>query len=109
MLFIPTILFSQTAYKSKQSGLWSDFSTWQRFNGTAWVNATIGQVPSSTDGTIAIQNNHVVTVNSNISIDQTTIDSGGRLILSAGTLTINNGLGIDLIINGTYERISSSS
>lgn len=109
MLFLPTILFSQTAYKSKQSGLWSDFSTWQRFNGTAWVNATIGQVPSSTDGTIAIQNNHVVTVNSNISIDQTTIDSGGRLILSAGTLTINNGLGIDLIINGTYERISSTS
>ena len=27
MLFLPSILFSQTAYKSKQSGLWSDFNT----------------------------------------------------------------------------------
>ena len=109
MLFLPAMLFSQTAYKSKQSGLWSDFNTWQRFNGTVWINATSGQVPSSADGAIAIVNSHIVTINSNVSIDQTTIDSGARVILSAGNLTINNGLGTDLIINGTYERTSSTS
>ncbi len=74
MLFLPTILFSQTAYKSKQSGLWIDFSTWQRFNGTMLINATSCQVPTSSDGTIAIVNSHIVTINSNMSIDQTTID-----------------------------------
>jgi hypothetical protein len=26
ILFLPAILFSQTTYKSKQSGLWSDFN-----------------------------------------------------------------------------------
>jgi hypothetical protein len=98
MLFLPAMLFSQTAYKSKQSGLWSDFNTWQRFNGTVWINATSGQVPSSADGAIAIVNSHIVTINSNVSIDQTTIDSGARVILSAGNLTINNGLGTDLIL-----------
>ena len=97
------------AYQSRQTGLWSDFNTWQRHNGTSWVNATTGQVPTSTDGTISILNTHTVTINSSVNIDQTTIDLGGRVVLSAGTLTIDDGTGTDLIINGTYERTSSAT
>jgi hypothetical protein len=98
-----------TAYQSKQSGSWSDFNTWQRHNGTSWVNATTGQVPSNTDGTITIRNTHTVTINSDTSIDQTTIDLGGKIVLASGWLTIANGSGTDLIINGTYERTSSTT
>lgn len=107
ILFLPSILFSQIAYRSKQSGVWSDFNTWQRFNGTTWINATSGQVPSNTDGAITICNTHTVTINSNTSIDQTIIDLGGKIVLATNGLTIVNGTGTDLIINGTYERISS--
>ena len=96
-----------TAYQSRQTGSWSDFNTWQIHNGSSWVNATSGQVPSNTDGAIAIRNGHTVTISSSVVIDDTTIDLGGRLILSGGTLTINDGSGADLIINGTYERTSS--
>ena len=98
-----------TAYQSRQTGSWSDFNTWQIHNGSSWVNATSGQVPSNTDGAIAIRNGHTVTISSSVVIDDTTIDLGGRLILSGGTLTINDGSGADLIINGTYERTSSST
>ncbi len=98
-----------SAYQSKQSGLWSDFNTWQRHNGSGWVNAISGQVPSNTDGIISIRNGHTVTVNSDTSTDQTSIDFGGKLLLSAGWLTIVNGTGSDLIINGIYERTSVNS
>ena len=109
MVFLPSILFSQAQYRSRQSGLWSDFSTWQRHNGTSWINATAGQVPSNSDGAIAIRNTHTVTINSDTSIDQTTIDFGGKIVLASGWLTIANGSGTDLIINGIYERTSSTT
>ena len=96
-------------YRSKQSGQWSDFSTWERFNGTIWVSATSGQIPSSTDSTISILNGHSVIINSNITIDQTTIELGGKIVLASNSLTIANGLGTDLIINGIYERTSSTT
>jgi hypothetical protein len=97
------------AYQSKQSGLWSDFNTWQRHNGSGWVSAISGQVPSNTDGVISIRNGHIVTVNTDTLTDQTSIDFGGKLLLSAGWLTIVNGTGSDLIINGIYERTSVNS
>ncbi|WP_396195964.1 T9SS sorting signal type C domain-containing protein [Flavobacterium sp.] len=106
IIFLPSILFSQIAYRSKQSGVWSDFNTWQRFNGTSWVNASLGQVPSNSDGIITIVNGHIVTINSNLNIDQTTINQGGKLVLVSGNLTVENGIGTDLIISGTYERTS---
>ncbi len=109
LLFLPILFFSQTSYQSRQSGAWSDFTTWQIYNGTNWVNATSGQVPSNADGTIFIRNSHTVTINSSTTIDQTIIDLGGRLVLASGGLTVANGSGTDLIISGTYERTSSSS
>jgi hypothetical protein len=45
----------------------------------------------------------------NVTIDQTTILAGGKVILSAGTLTIANGTGTDFIIAGIYERTSIST
>ena len=97
------------AYQSRQSGLWSDFNTWQRHNGTSWINAITGQIPLNTDGAITIRNGHIVTINSDTSIDQTTIDLGGKVVLASGWLTISNGVGSDLIINGIYERTSVST
>jgi hypothetical protein len=70
------------------------------------VSATAA--PSSSDGIISIRNGHTVSVTTSVTIDQTTVDLGGKVILSGGTLTIANGTGTDLVIEGTYERTSSS-
>jgi hypothetical protein len=99
-----------TIYRSFTSGNWNIANTWESStdNGINWSAATVA--PSSSDGTITIQSGHTVTITANVTIDQTTINSGGIVILSAGTLTVANGAEAqDLIINGTYERTSVST
>ena len=65
--------------------------------------------PSSASGAITVLSGNTVTINSDLTIDQATIDNGGKVTLAGGTLTINNGAGSDLIINGIYERTSSAT
>ncbi len=96
-------------YRSRQNGAWNDFNTWQRFNGTAWVNAIAGQTPASADGLVEIVSGHTVTITASVAIDQTTISAGAILELTGGTITLNNGAGTDLQINGTYIRSAATS
>lgn len=68
-----------------------------------WDNPAIWSpaiVPDASSGTITV--NHAVTVRSGFSynLDETTIASGGQLIVQ-GTVTIQNGSGTDLAITGT--------
>src|SRR6185503_19861902 len=86
-------------YRSKQTGDWNDFNTWESSNdGTTWVNAA--STPTSADDTITIQSPHVVTVTAAVTVDQVTVDSGGTLALAAtltnsGTMAANGTLRID--------------
>ncbi len=90
-------------YRSKVSGNWSSTATWEKYNGSAWIAAVA--TPTSTDGVITIQNGHTVTITANVTVDQVTIDAGGAVILnSAKTLTINNGTGTDITVNGTFTN-----
>ncbi|MBI2429816.1 MAG: hypothetical protein HYV29_13680, partial [Ignavibacteriales bacterium] len=96
------------AYRSAQTGNWNVTSTWQRFNGVSWVAAVA--TPSSTDGLITIRNGHTVSVTANVSIDQTVIDAGGIVSITGTTvLTIANGGGTDLTVNGTLQSSSSNN
>ena len=88
-------------YRTKISGDWSNPSTWERFNGSSWVNAT--SVPSSSDGLIEIQNGHYITITSDITIDQLLIDETGMIINSLGAVTVANGTGSDIIVNGFWN------
>ena len=96
-------------YRSAISGTWNAIITWERYNGTSWVQPTAMEgVPNNTDGVITILNGHIITVAANISIDQTTIDAGGQITVnSSRTLTIANGTGTDLIVNGTLRNIGT--
>ena len=90
-------------FRSKQTGNWADAATWEYNNGSTWVNAVTA--PSDVDGTINIQTAHVVTVNAATSADDLTIDAGGRLEIATGnTLTIANGAGTDITVNGTLKN-----
>lgn len=108
-VFLSISLFSQTTgdYKTSTSGNWNNISSWQRYNGTSWVAANA--FPANVNGIISIQSGHIITINASVTIDQTTINSGGKILYSAGTLTINNGTGNDLTINGAFERTSANN
>jgi hypothetical protein len=95
-------------YRSATSGNWNDLSTWERFDGSSWLTPTMGQgTPTNANGLINIKDTHVITVTADVSVDQTTIEVGGEVIVDSGVnLTINNGTGTyDLTVNG---RITNS-
>jgi hypothetical protein len=77
---------------------------WERHNGTSFVTATAGQIPSSTDGVITIRSGHTATVGATKTLDQVVIQSGGILTHTGGTFTIANGAGDDIIVEngGTF-------
>ncbi len=99
-----------TIYRSAQTGNWSSTSTWERSldDGASWIAAVA--TPTSADGTITIRSSHTITIAASITIDQTTVDNGATVIhSSANTVTLANGTGTDLTINGLWSRTSSNS
>ncbi len=110
LFFATHTIFSQALddFRSRGNGSWNQTTTWERFDGSNWINAT--SIPTaSSAGVILIRQDHTVTITANVTIDQTMIEYGGKLVLSGGTLTLANGIGSDLLILGTYERISTTS
>ena len=71
--------------------------------------AVVGAIPSNTVGAITIRNGHTVTVDANTTVDQVTVDAGGRLDVDAFTLTLNNGTGTDMTVNGILAQTNGSS
>jgi hypothetical protein len=86
-------------YRSVATGNWNTTAIWERYNGAAWAAAPAP--PSSADGTISIQNGHTVSLTVPVTADQLVVDAGGTLNISAATLTLANGTGSDMIVNGT--------
>jgi hypothetical protein len=92
-------------YRSAGTGNWNTAATWERFDGLAWV-APAPAAPGTGDETISIRNTHVVTVSTPVTADQIVVDAGGTLSVNTGganNLTLNNGTGDDLIIDGTFN------
>ena len=79
---------------------WNNAATWERYNGTAWVAATVS--PDFNDGVITVRSPTSVRITASVTIDQTIVESGGQISPITGgiTLTINNGAGTDLELNG---------
>ncbi len=91
-------------YKNIASGNWSNAAIWQIYASGIWIDAALP--PSSTNGTITIGGSTTVTVTSSVSVDQLVVDAGSTLSVSTGTLTIANGAGTDLFMNGTLDITS---
>lgn len=103
LILLYSTSFAQTAgdFRSFQSGPWNDVNTWERFNGTIWVNPA-PSTPTSSDGSITIRTGHTVAVPAgfSVTVDQLVIQSSATLdIEGTGSLTIANGAGNDLTIN----------
>lgn len=89
-------------FRTRQSGNWATTTTWQSSkDGSLWINSNLA--PDNNANTITVVSGHTVTtVAASVSIDQATINSGGQISVSGGqTLTIGNGTGTDLTVDGT--------
>ncbi|MFH1194391.1 MAG: T9SS type A sorting domain-containing protein [bacterium] len=96
------------AFHTYQTGDWNVLTNWERFNGTAWEAAS--DFPTNANGSIIIQNGHTITVTTDVSIDQATIQSGGKVIVNFGTtLTIADGEENDLQVSGTLTNQGNTS
>jgi hypothetical protein len=114
LLFVSHSSFGQSAgdYRSVLSGNWNAVSTWQRFNGSAWVAAIT--TPSSTDNVITIQSGDAVSIPAGLTVSADQLFLEGDLTIAAtGRLNLLNGAGTDLTIvngsstltvNGTFDR-----
>jgi hypothetical protein len=86
-------------FRSIQDGNWSNPGTWQSSpDNASWNAATLA--PSSLSNNINIRNGDTVTIVSNTSADQLVINNGGTLVQNnTPTFTIDDGLGVDMVIN----------
>ncbi len=99
-------------FRSAASSDWSTIATWESSpdNGvTPWAAATL--TPTSLAATISIRNTHTVTVSTNQDMDEVSIESGGILLHTGGTLTVNNASGDDINVQagGVFTLASNSN
>ena len=103
------ISFGQVAgdYRTIVGGTWTNIAIWEIYNGTAWVAASA--FPTNADGAILVA--HGVTIQANVTVDQVTVQLGIGQITTQGAnvLTIANGTGVDLTVNGVFYEQSSAS
>ncbi|NJK86516.1 MAG: discoidin domain-containing protein [Bacteroidales bacterium] len=86
---------------SFQSGNWNDVNTWAKFDGTNWVHPS-PNVPAVDDGLISILKGHTVTITASDSIDQLHVaDSATLIVLQNIELKAKNGVGPDILVEGT--------
>ena len=91
------------------TGNWNGTTTWQRFNGTSWVDWT-GAQPTSTNGKITLRSGSTVTITANLTMDQVLVEDGAVLIYSSTSAsTIANGPGTDVQVLGRVRHTSSST
>ncbi len=83
VIFSFNVLFAADAtgdYRSKATGNWSAFGSWERYNGSAWVAAVSGQTPGVAAGAaVLIRDGHTIT------IDSTPANALASLTIGEGT------------------------
>lgn len=89
-------------YRSVQSGMWDDASTWETSaDNLTWQPASL--IPTDAANTIIIQSTHVVTINNAASANKLTVNTGAALIHNTGVVfSLFDGAGTDMTIFGSY-------
>ncbi len=106
-LFGSIAVAAQNDFRSRQSGDWNQSSTWEEFIAGSWQ--LTGNTPDFNSGNTTILSPHTVTVTASVTIDQTTIQLGGTLVVNdAVVVTLNNGSGTDFSCAGTVDLLAES-
>ncbi len=100
---------SSNEFKTFKSGNWNDVNTWAQNDGTTWIHPA-ANVPTPLDESITILNGHTVTIAKADSADQLTVAAGGTLVINKeSTFLVKNGIGTDLMVEGTVRNFGSIS
>ena len=102
-------VFGQVPFRSAVvTGNWNVNGSWEQFIAGSWVPATATPT-SANSSAITILSGHAInyTTAANTLIDQTIVESGSTLIISAGTLSVQAGAGVDLQIDGTVQLVNA--
>ncbi|MGZ4079594.1 MAG: hypothetical protein ACXVDW_19470, partial [Bacteroidia bacterium] len=110
--FISFLSVAQVAgdYRSVASGTWSTVANWQTYSAGSWIAAATA--PTSANNVITIQSPNVITITASVTADQIVVDPGATLGTSGGAgvvLTLANGTGVDLTINGTFQESATGN
>ena len=101
---LPTDFFRST---NAGAAHWNDPASWESSHdgSTGWIPATL--TPTSTANTITIRATHVCNVTAPVHADQIVIETSanGLVVVAGQTLTIDDGPGIDLIIDGVLSDL----
>jgi len=92
-------------YRTKKSGLWTDTSSWETYNGSSWASAT--KFPTAADKKIIILADTITLQDTTLEIDQLTIN-GSLYLKQNAALNIKNGSGTDVVNNGYLKLISGT-
>ncbi|HRG57489.1 MAG TPA: T9SS type A sorting domain-containing protein [Bacteroidia bacterium] len=93
-------------YQSVAAGAWSSASNWEVADNIGFVGAIPAVVaPNNVNsGGIWIRSGSPITIGSNITADQITVDAGAILTIGVGgDFTLANGVGTDLTIDGDFN------
>lgn len=97
-------------FRSKQTGSpgnWGTAASWESSSDNInWIDATL--VPTSSATAITVRSGHTITVAAAATGKAITVESGGFLTLTS-TLTVSDGTGTDLQINGTLNMSSGGT
>lgn len=109
VMFFAQLSFAQSIgdYQSASSGDWTTTpaSRWDVWDGDSWEDAV--SAPNSSSGVITILSTHNITVGlAAVTADQVVVASGGTLTVNT-VLTIDDGLGTDLEVDGTLTLNST--
>ena len=99
---------AQNQFRSRVTGNWNLPGTWEfsTNGGSTWSTSTLAYPTADSAGAVSIRTGHIVTVpaSTTIRIDQLTVESGGKITVSAsGTLSVVNGTGDDLDVQNTGQ------
>ncbi len=109
LVMISNLAYSQNPFRSRQSGNWNDANTWEEDTGGGFAITT--NTPTSAAGAITILNGHTVTVITDLTVDELTIQSTGTLLIDPNvnanpiSVTVSNGTGTDITVNGTFNLL----
>lgn len=97
-------LATERFYRSRADGNWSDANSWEVANSAAgpWAAACSYPIATNSDY-IHITSGFTIDTDIDLTADELVVEVGGTLTINNGSLlSINDGIGVDLQIQGTY-------
>lgn len=97
------VLTTDRFFRTRATGDWTNVTTWEMATSAAgpWSPTCTYPLFDNSDY-IHILNGHVVTVDQDVVVDEVVIETGGTISITSNILfAFNNGLGVDLEVQGT--------